>query len=100
MRLAVRELRRRPGRFGVAAAILTLIDPRRYGVLDIRVWQLLYALGAVAWKPAGRGFVARDWEQYLAVLRREARRLRVPVRAVEYTLFRCHVRWQRGRLYG
>ena len=31
----------------VASAILTLIDPKRYGVLDIRVWQLLHALGAV-----------------------------------------------------
>ncbi len=32
----------------VASAILTLIDPKRYGVLDIRVWQLLHALGAVS----------------------------------------------------
>ena len=37
----------------VASAILTLIDPRRYGVLDIRVWQLLVALGVMDGKPAG-----------------------------------------------
>ena len=83
----------------VASAILTLIDPRRYGVLDIRVWQLLHALGAVDHKPAGRGFVARDWERYLACLRRAARRLGTSVRLVELTLFHCHRRHQVGRLY-
>src|SRR5262245_2775863 len=83
----------------VASAILTLIDPRRYGVLDIRVWQLLHALGAVGRKPAGRGFTAEDWASYLACLRPAARRLGVSVRIVEYTLFHCHRRFQAGRLY-
>ncbi len=83
----------------VASAILTLLDPRRYGVLDIRVWQLLFAMDAVRWRPSGRGFTARDWEHYLLALRREAERLAVPVRAVEYSLFCCHRRLQRGRLY-
>jgi len=82
-----------------ASAILTLIDPRRYGVLDIRAWQLLFGLGAVERKPAGRGFAPRDWLDYLAELRRHARRLGVPTRAVEYTLFQCHRRFQKGRLY-
>src|SRR5207245_8942314 len=79
--------------------ILSLIDPRRYGVLDIRAWQLLFGLGAVDRKPAGRGFAPRDWLDYLAELRRHARRLGVPTRAVEYTLFQCHRRFQKGRLY-
>src|SRR2546425_2991038 len=42
-----------------ASAILTLIDPRRYGVLDIRAWQLLFGLGAVERKPAGGGVPPR-----------------------------------------
>jgi hypothetical protein len=83
----------------VASAILTLLDPRRYGVLDIRVWQLLYAMNAVGWRPSGRGFTPADWEHYLLALRRQATRLDVPVRAVEYSLFRCHRRLQHGRLY-
>jgi len=83
----------------VASAILTLIDPRRYGVLDIRVWQLLHAMGAVARKASGRGFSARDWEGYLACLRGVARAQRLSVRAVELTLFHCHRRFQSGRLY-
>ncbi len=83
----------------IASSILTLIDPERYGVLDIRVWQLLFALDVVASKPKGRGFSVDDWEEYLTVLRRHARGLGAPVRAVEYTLFHCHRKWQTGRLY-
>ena len=82
-----------------ASAILTLVDPRRYGVLDIRAWQLLFGLGTVGRRPAGRGFALRDWLEYLGELRRHARRLGVPARAVEYTLFLCHRKFQKGRLY-
>ena|SRR2546427_12023878 len=42
-------------RVPMASAILTLIDPRRYGVIDIRVWQLLYAIKSVQQLPGGRG---------------------------------------------
>jgi hypothetical protein len=84
----------------VASAVLTLLDPKRYGVLDIRVWQLLHALGVVSSKPAGRGFTAADWEQYLQSLRAAAERIGVSVRCVEYSLFLCHRKFQVGRLYG
>jgi len=83
----------------VASAILTLLDPRRYGVLDIRAWQMLYAMRGVDANPAGRGFSVAQWIRYLATLREHARRLRVPVRSVEYTLFLWHRKRQRGRLY-
>jgi hypothetical protein len=83
----------------VASAILTLLDPRRYGVLDIRAWQMLYAMRGVDANPAGRGFSVGQWIRYLAELRAHARRLRAPVRAIEYTLFLCHRKRQRGRLY-
>ena len=68
-------------------------------MLDIRVWQLLHALGAVHGKAAGRGFHADDWAAYLACLRPAARRLGVSVRIAELTLFHCHRRFQLGRLY-
>jgi len=84
----------------VASAILTLIDPRRYGVLDIRAWQLLMATGAVSTNPRGQSFTIAQWEQYLAALRRHARRLGVTARTIEYTLFECHRTHQRQTLYG
>jgi hypothetical protein len=105
--LATRSERRRmellTGLRGVgvpmASAILTLIDPRRYGVLDIRAWQLLFAIRSVAVNRRGQGFTLAQWEQYLAALRHHARRLGVTARTIEYTLFECHRRFQRGTLY-
>jgi hypothetical protein len=82
-----------------ASAILTLIDPRRYGVLDIRVWQLLFALRSVRANPAGRGLTIAHWLDYLRVLRAHARSLRATCRGVEWALFQLHRARQRGRLY-
>jgi len=82
-----------------ASAILTLTNPRRYGVLDIRVWQLLFRLGSVNHKRGGQGFRFHDWEEYLNILRHQAKRLSVPVRLVELSLFKYHQDHQRGRLY-
>ena len=83
----------------IASAILTLIDPRRYGVLDIRCWQFLFASRSVAANRRGQGFTIAQWEQYLAVLRCYGRRLGVTARVVEYTLFECHRKRQEGTLY-
>ena len=83
----------------IASAILTLIDPRRYGVLDIRAWQLLFSLRSVTTNARGQGFTIAQWEQYLSELRRHARTLRVSARTIEYTLFLYHRKFQRGLLY-
>jgi hypothetical protein len=83
----------------MASAILTLIDPRRYGVLDIRAWQLLFAIRSVAANRRGQGFTIAQWEIYLAALREHARHLGVSARTIEYTLFHCHRKFQRGTLY-
>ena len=40
-----------------------------------------------------------QWEQYLGRLRGHARALGVSARMIEYTLFHCHRKLQRGRLY-
>jgi hypothetical protein len=83
----------------MASAILTLLDPKRYGVIDIRVWQLLHEVGAVRENRRGAGFSSHHWLQFLATLRHFASRLRVTARAVERTLFDVHRAHQRGRLY-
>jgi hypothetical protein len=82
-----------------ASAILTLTDPRRYGVIDVRVWQLLFDLGSVRTKPSGAGFSLDDWLHFLGTLRHHATALGVSVRAVEYSLFLHHKRARRGPLY-
>jgi hypothetical protein len=106
--LATRDERRRmellTGLAGVgvpmASAILTLVDPRRYGVLDIRAWQLLFAIRSVDANRRGQGFTIAQWLEYLAALRAHAGRLAVSARTIEYTLFEAHRRFQRGTLYG
>lgn len=105
--LATRDERRRmellTGLRGVgvpmASAILTLIDPKRYGVLDIRAWQLLFAMRSVDANRRGQGFTVAQWLDFLAALRQHARRLGVSARMVEYTLFHCHRKFQKGTLY-
>ena len=82
-----------------ASAILTLLDPKRYGVIDIRVWQLLHRLGAVDGNPGGTNFTFEQWERFLAVVRRFAAFFRVPARDIERTLFLVHREYQDGLLY-
>ncbi len=105
--LATRSERRRMERLltlrgvgvAMASAILTLIEPRRYGVLDIRVWRLLFALRMVGANPRGRSFTVEQWLAYLRELRRHARERGVTPRALEWTLFHRHRALQTGRLY-
>jgi hypothetical protein len=83
----------------IGSAILTLLDPRRYGVLDIRAWQLLFAMGSASTNARGQSFTITQWEHYLAALRHYARRLNTTARAIEYTLFLAHRSLHQGRLY-
>lgn len=83
----------------MASAVLTLLNPRRYGVIDIRVWQLLHRLGTVEGNASGVGLTSSNWHQFLVILRYFAKRFRVKARDIERTLFDAHVAYQRGRLY-
>jgi len=83
----------------VASSLLTMIDPKHYGIIDIRVWQLLHRYGEVKTKPSGQGFNLNDWKTYLAILRKYAAQLRMNVRDVERILFFYHRKIQVGNLY-
>jgi hypothetical protein len=82
----------------MASAILTLTNPSRYGVIDIRVWQLLFEIGSVASKPNGAGFGFREWDQFLKIIRHFAGKYAVDARDIERTLFDLHLRYQKGVL--
>jgi len=81
------------------SAILTLIDPQNYGVIDIRVWQILYLYGSVKVKPAGTNFDFNNWYNYLMKLRYFAKKFKVSVRDIERTIFFHHKNIQEGNLY-
>ena len=82
-----------------ASAILTLTDPQAYGVIDIRVWQLLYQFGAVRTRPSGAGFSFDNWLEFLERLRYWAQKYNSSVRDVERALFDHHKENQVGTLY-
>jgi hypothetical protein len=83
----------------MASAVLTLLNPKRYGVIDIRVWQLLHSLGAVTRNADGGGFTFKNWHQFLTILRYFSTKFRVKARDIERTLFNAHRAYQKGRLY-
>jgi len=83
----------------MASSILMLTNPTRYGVIDIRVWQLLYKMGAVKTNADGMGFDFKQWYRYLMILRYFANKYKVGARDVERTLFRVHTLYQKGTLY-
>jgi hypothetical protein len=83
----------------MASAILMLLYPKRYGVIDIRVWQLLYKIGTVTKNPKGIGFSFANWYQFLKVIRYFAKEFGVTARDVERALFVAHKKYQKGRLY-
>jgi hypothetical protein len=83
----------------MASAILMLTNPKRYGVIDIRVWQLLYKMGTVNTNADGAGFNFNHWYRFLKIIRYFAKKYKVGVRNIERTLFKVHVKFQKGRLY-
>ena len=82
-----------------ASAILTLIDPERFGVIDIRVWQLLHRLGYVEGARSGTGLTVAHWMQFQAVIRAYAARFETSARRIELALFALHEEHQQGTLY-
>ena len=83
----------------MASALLMLLNPKRYGVIDIRVWQLLHKVGTVTKNAGGVGFTFKNWYQFLVLLRYFAKKLGVGARDIERTLFMVHKEYQAGRLY-
>ncbi len=76
--------------FPMASAALMLINPKRYGVIDFRVWQVLYSMNSVQNNPKGTRFTFENWHQYLSIVRFHAKELGVSVRSIDRTLWLYH----------
>ena len=83
----------------MASAILMLLNPQRYGVIDIRVWQLMHKVGAVTKNYAGVNFTFQNWYQYLMIIRYFAKKFCTSARLIELTLFKAHKKYYQGTLY-
>ena len=83
-----------------ASAILMLTDPENYGVIDIRVWQVLYDFGSVRVNPTGTNFSFNNWYNYLMKLRAFARKYGIKARDVERIIFTYHqIKYEGQYLY-
>ena len=85
--------------YPAASAILMFYDPKKYPVLDIRVWKQLYAAKLVNINPRGQNFSLKQCGEFLTVIRKLARELNLTARQVEKRLFDNDRNTQRGRLY-
>ena len=74
----------------VASAILTVMDPKNYGVIDYHVWQALFQFEYVREKKDGKNLSVKNWLQFLKILRSLAQQHKVNVRDIERTLFDYH----------
>lgn len=83
----------------MASSILMLTNPKRYGVIDIRVWELMFHLGTMQTNQKGTNFNFKEWYRYLIILRHFADKLKVNARDIERTLFNVHKMHQTGQLY-
>ncbi len=83
----------------MASSILTLINPKRYGVIDIRVWEVMFTIGTMKTNPKGINFNFKQWYRYLVILRYFAGKLKVKARDIERTLFLVHQKNQEVKLY-
>lgn len=86
--------------FPTASAILTIVDPANYGVIDIRAWQTLIHFGVVNKNKNGIKFSYNEWEEYLFIIRELANYLNINARDIDLRLYKIHQdRIQKGRLY-
>ena len=83
----------------MASSILMLTNPKRYGVIDIRVWEIMFEIGTVNTNPKGINFTFKEWYRYLMIIRYFASKFNVTVRDIERTLFLVHQENQDGQLY-
>lgn len=83
----------------MASAILMFINPTQYGVIDKRVWEVLFKLKEVKRNPEGNNLKIKDWEDFIAIIRPIAKRYRVRARDIERTIFDTHKEYMQGNLY-
>ena len=69
----------------MASAILTIVLPDRFGVIDVRAWATLYRWKLVT--NVKTSFVPDDYGLYLKIIRRLSNRANLTPRKVDMALF-------------
>jgi len=83
----------------MASSILMFLNPKRFGVIDIRVWQVLYQMKKVGTKQTGIGFNIDEFEKFTTIIQFHSNKTGYSARDIERALFDAHRDFQSGTLY-
>ncbi len=83
----------------MASAILMLTNPKSYGVIDIRVWEILFHMKTVNENEKAKNFTINQWISYIDQIRNLSKKFKVSARDIERTIFNVHIMFQEGNLY-
>ena len=74
----------------MASAILMFYNPYQYGIMDTKVWQVLYQLGMVDGKASGKSLKTNEFELYTLLMQNSAKSHQTTLREVEQGLLKAH----------
>jgi hypothetical protein len=83
----------------MASAILMFMNPRKYPVIEIRVWEVLLELKLVEGSSSGKNLNKSNWLVYLEIIRQTAKEKKTTSRKIEKAIFLAHKIHQDGSLY-
>ena len=83
----------------MASALLMFLNPKKYPVIDIRVWQVLYELNLVTSNTSGKSLSINNWITYLDIIKEKAKEYNTTARKIEKAIFLAHQIYQDGNLY-
>lgn len=73
-----------------ASCLLAWVYPKRYGVIDVRAWRVLYKLNCVTSRKDGRGLQAPQWVEYHDILQELARSIGTTPRLIDHWLWQYY----------
>ena len=73
-----------------ASAILMFLNPKKYPIIDTRVWQVLWDFGIVRMNKPGKGFTLKNWEIYLKIISGYIKTHKKSARHIEKVLYSLH----------
>lgn len=85
--------------YPAASAILMFHNPKKFAVIDIRVWRQLYKAKLVDSNPIGQNFSLKECKIFYQIIRKLARKMNLTARQVEKRIFDYDKQTQEGNLY-
>ena len=84
----------------VASAILTVIYPDKYGIIDVRAWNALRNLGIIKGPEKRKNYFSfNDWYRYLKIIKHIAEKNKTTPRKIDLTLYSFDKKTTTDKIY-